>query len=242
MATSVSIASDHALRYRFSDRLFYDLYAYSLRVQLAEISSLRGILEPDQRCHHKLDRVLQQREHWRNSFRQKNYGGTWAQLWAPMPITTQTKQHLHDLMDQLSVWHGRYRVAFSDNVGYFYSNDVDFLDKLRSIDYLHVSQPTKCVVNRARDTILLHRSDHVLRSYLRGQRLTDEEKLHVSSWLKNNHDSIRLSPALRAWCDSGNGRVHEYFFFDHSRESNLTMMSLVKSNMIRKTVIIDTTK
>lgn len=242
MATSVSIDSDHALRYRYSDRLFYDRYAYSLRVQLAEISSLRGLVDHDPRSHDHLDRVLQQREYWRNSFRQKNYGGTWAKLWTPLPMTEHTRQNLHHLLDELAPWHGRFRAAFSDNAGYFYSNDVAFLDQLRRIDYLHTSQPTKCIVDRARDTIRLQHSDHGLRSYLRGQRLTSQEKLHVTAWFRNNHDCIRLSPALSAWCDGQHSRVQEYFFFDHSDRYTLTMIALVKSNMIRKTVTIDIAK
>jgi len=242
MATSVSIDSDHALNYRFSDRLFYDRYAYSLRVHLAEISSLRGIIDHGAESHDQLDQVLQQRQNWRSNLRHKNFGGTWAKIWKPLALTEHTIQNLHDLLDRLAAWQGQYRVAFSENVAYFYSNDVVFLDQLRDLDYLHTSQPTKCIVNRARDTIRLQNSIHARRSYFRGQRLTAQEKVLVTAWLKNNHDDLRLSPALRAWCDSSHAYVHEYFFFDHSHESMLTMISLVKPNMIRKTVKIDTDK
>jgi hypothetical protein len=51
-------------------------------------------------------------------------------------------------------------------------------------------------------------------------------------------DEVRISPALAEWVDTPFNRTQDYFFVDYNAETWLTMLSLVRPGLIRKTVQI----
>jgi hypothetical protein len=79
---------------------------------------------------------------------------------------------------------------------------------------------------------------HNFRSYFNTTKLTANEKNILTNFLNNQKEYARISPALTEWCTNNFYRTQDYFFVDHNEMSWLTMLSLVRSGLIRKTMQI----
>jgi hypothetical protein len=96
---------------------------------------------------------------------------------------------------------------------------------------------TQAVVCRPKDTVQLKNPKHEFRSYIKRTKLTDEQKTHLVNFL-TNQPTVRISPALNIWINGSFHRTEDYFFIDHNEISWLTMLSLVRPDLIRKTMQI----
>jgi hypothetical protein len=95
---------------------------------------------------------------------------------------------------------------------------------------------TQSVVVRARNTITLKNPQHRYRSYFKSVKLTAEEKNQINAFL--TQQEVRVSPALKSWIATPFIRAQDHFFVDYDSEYWLTMLSLVRPGLIRKTVQI----
>ena len=114
------------------------------------------------------------------------------------------------------------------------------MQQVDALDYIDVKNHSRVNVNRPRDTIILKNSKHTKRSYFREFAITKHEKDIITNFLTNQQDYIKISPGLRDWMKKGqlHNYVFDYFFIDYSDDQWLTMLSLVRPGLIRKTVKI----
>ena len=96
---------------------------------------------------------------------------------------------------------------------------------------------SQAVICRPKDTIQLKEPKHEFRSYFKITKITQEQKDYLIAFLANQQ-TVRLSPALRHWTTVPFNRTQDYFFVDHDGLSWLTMLSLVRPGLIRKTMQI----
>jgi hypothetical protein len=92
-------------------------------------------------------------------------------------------------------------------------------------------------LDRPRNTLLIRNSKHEYRTYFKPGRISDQEKQNLQSFL-NNQENVRLGPALKDFFKRSNTYhyINDNFFIDHDGQGILTMLSLVRSNCVRKTV------
>jgi hypothetical protein len=115
-------------------------------------------------------------------------------------------------------------------------------DQLDCLDGVERKSYSRAVINRPPNTIQLKNPKHNFRSYFKITKLTDVHKDHLMDFLHNQKDYVRVSPALQQWIDQPFNRTQDYFFIDHDGMSWLTMLSLVRPGLIRKTMQIIPTK
>ena len=208
------------------DRLFYDQYQYSVSIPLKEANALRKELS-----HESIDRIIQRRRAY----------------WATIPhrqhrvINQDDIDRLHRVCDFLLSDTDEYKLVFYYNHWLtIYTNSLALLDRVDTLDYIDIKNHSRVNVNRPRDTIILKNPKHTKRSYFREFAITNHEKDIITNFLTNQQDYIKISPGLRDWMKRGrlHNYVFDYFFIDYSDDQWLTMLSLVRPGLIRKTVKI----
>lgn len=211
------------------DQLFYNHYEYCFGFTLAESNVMRGLK------HDLIDSRLDQRIEWRNIARQRWQSGITGNL---NEITDEIRKNLHTVCAKLLS--ADCKLVVSTHFGWVYTNDLDLIDHLRQMRCLTNKNYTKAIVDRPKNTIRLKNSQYQSRSYFYNLRLTPAEKITLKNFFANQQDHIRTSPALTTWFAGAYHRTQDYFFIDYTGGQWLTMLSLVRPGLIRKTQTIIT--
>jgi hypothetical protein len=211
------------------DRPFYDQYDFVLCIKQAEISVLRS------KSHAAIDMELDHRQSWRGQLGSRNFGGSWRSH--QREITPEVRDNCHALLDFLQKESG-YKIWFSQDWAYVYSNELSFLRKVETLPYLTPVELRRAVVDQERNTVLVKKSVHSRRSYLRSWKPSESQADSLRKFLANQED-VRLSPSLQDWISNDRWHyVRENFFIDHDDDRIELMLALILPRPIRKTVTI----
>jgi len=214
------------------DRLFYNRFEYAISFTLDEANALREL------SHSEIDRTIERRQEWIEIAQQRwqksnnAYGNILSRR--RKPITDKTVEDLHTLAEVLLTTFTDFKLVVTVNQGHVYTNDLILIDQVDQLGFLKQKYYTRAMVNRPKNTIKLKNPRHQFRSYFKVTKLTGEQKTHLTSFLLNQR-TVRLSPALDEWIVGPFTRTQDYFFIDHNEQSWLTMLSLVRPGLIRKT-------
>jgi hypothetical protein len=157
-------------------------------------------------------------------------------------ITEKTISDLHGLANLLLNISADFKLVVSVNTAHVYTNDLTLIDQISDLSGITHKDYSRAVICRPKDTIRLKNPRHQFRSYIKRTKITNEQKDYLTDFLYNQRDYIRVSPALQTWIDRPFHRTEDYFFIDHADMSWLTMLSLVRPGLIRKTMQIIPTK
>jgi hypothetical protein len=224
------------------DRWFYGRFEYCMGFSLAEVNCLRML------DHAHIDEMIERRKEWRKTAQQRwikrpqnqfavlGLGRNWK------PITESTVNNLHLLADLLLTATVDFKLVVSTNQAYVYTNDQDLIDRLNGLNSLTHKTFTQAQIARPKNTIQLKDPKHKLRSYFKLCKLTGQQKDQLGMFLLSQQSHVRLSPALLKWIDHPFNRTQDYFFVDYDTETWLTMLNLVQSGIVRKTMHIISAK
>ena len=222
------------------DSLFYNKWRYCISFMLEEVSCLKQI------NHEYIDTMIERRRYWREISHQRllsnkaqRTGSKLATIVAKRmrDITDVAVLNLHQLADQLIESNVEFKLVTSVDHAWVYTNHVSLIETL-SLDYeLKYKTYTEAVVNRPKDTVKLKNPRHTHRSYFKILKLTPEEKHNINKFFINQTD-IRLSPSVTYWLGREFYRTQDYFFIDHTGESLLVMLALIRPGLLRKTLSI----
>jgi hypothetical protein len=222
------------------DRLFYNRFEYALGFHIDEASCLREL------DHSYIDSMIERRIMWREIALQrvKNNKSSPYTILARrhQEITDKTINDLHQLANILLTTVADFKLVVSVNNAHMYTNDQMLIDQISDLSGVTQKDYTRAVIGRPKDTVRLKNPRHQFRSYFKRIKLTSEQKEHLTDFLFNQKDHVRVSPALQQWIDQAFNRTQDYFFIDYDSPSWLTMLSLVHSGLIRKTMQIIPTK
>ena len=212
------------------DRLFYGLYKYCLGFTLPEANVLRSL------SHEWIDARLDQRIAWRETARRRWRSGLGNEF---CEITSETRADLHQFCEVLTESDFDYKLVVSSHFGWVYTNDIELIDQLDSLLCLSNKAYTQAVINRPKNTVLLKKSPYQNRSYFYNLKLSDAEKQNLVNFFTNQKEHIRISPALDKWLyNLPYKRTQDYFFIDYSGGQWMTMLSLIRPGLIRRTLDI----
>ena len=218
------------------DRLFYDQFEYCIGFYLDEVSALREL------DHARIDDVIERRKAWREIAQQRwingkqKHGTIMSRSWRD--ITDQTQADLHSLANVLLTTSTSYKLVVSVNQGYVYTTDLVLIDQLDNMSELKHKTYTRARIIRPKNTIQLKNPRHEYRTYFRSNKLSWQEKQVLIDFLQNQQEHTRMSPGLKNWVHDPFTRTQDYFFVDHNGSSWLSMLSLVRPGIIRKTLQI----
>jgi hypothetical protein len=223
------------------DRLFYNRFEYAIGFHMDEASCLREL------DHAEIDCMIKRRIAWREIAQQRVAGTGKSSLVGQPPysilsrrhkeITEQTVSDLHGLAELLLTSATDFKLVVSVNNAHVYTNDRSLIDQLSDLPGVTQKDYTRAIVGRPKDTIRLKNPKHAFRSYFKRIKLTGEQKTYLSNFLANQ-TSVRTSPAFGHWLTESFLRTEDYFFVDHNEIAWLTMLSLVRPGLIRKTMQI----
>jgi hypothetical protein len=225
------------------DRLFYDQFEYCIGFQLAEISALREL------DHAHINDIIERRKQWREVAQQRwvkgqrphgTVGTVMSRRWRD--ITAQTQADLHNLAEVLLTTPMSYKLVVSVDQGYVYTNELALIDQLAAMPELNHKTYAQARIIRPKNTIQLKKPGHEYRTYFRSIKLSAQEKQTLIDFLQNQQNHTRMSPGLKNWIHDPFTRTQDYFFVDHNGSSWLSMLSLVRPGIIRKTLQIVTAK
>lgn len=213
------------------DRLFYNRFEYAIGFHLDEVSCLREL------SHAHIDEMIERRIMWREIAQQrvKNNKSSPYSILAKRhkEITDKTISDLHEMANLLLTTTIDFKLVVSVNEGHIYTNDLSLIDQVNALSGLTRKDYTRAIVGRPKDTIRLKNPQYQFRTYFKRTKITSEQKDHLMNFL--NTQNVRISPALQTWVDQPFYRTEDYFFIDHNEMSWLTMLSLVRPGLIRKT-------
>ena len=215
------------------DRLFYDRFQFCLAFDVSEASALRD-LDKD-----KISRLLERRREWRQIGLERwlSQGHANANILnsrSYREINQDAEPNLHALSDIMLNSGAEYKLVTSINSVWLYTDDLALIDCVSCCEFIRNIKRTQAQVDRPKDTIRLQNPKHQHRSYWCSVKLTEKEKINLSNFFANQPD-IRPSPGLQAFFSSPFHRTQDYFFVDYNELSWLTMISLIRPGLIRKT-------
>jgi hypothetical protein len=220
------------------DRLFYNRFEYAIGFHLDEASCLREL------DHEKIDHMIERRIAWRDIAQQRFAGNINSSSFnkhqsilarRQKEITEQTAVDLHGLAEVLLTTAADFKLVVSVNNARVYTGDLALIDQVSKLPGIEQIDYSRAVVGLPKNTIQLKNPRHAFRSYFKITKITDDQKSNLINFLNNQQESVRLSPALQHWLKVSLCRTQDYFFVDHNEMSWLTMMSLVRPGLIRKT-------
>lgn len=229
----------HRFKLTVKDQLFYNQFEYVIGFQLDEVSCLREL------DHSYIDTMIERRRAWREVAHQRwqKSNNTFGNILTrrTREITDKTVSDLHELADQLLNSQSDFKLVVSANHAHVYSNDLQLIDQVGDLKSLKQKTYSRAIVGRPKNTIRLKDPKYRFRSYFKSTKITEEQKNHLLAFLTTQTE-IRISPALSGWVLTPFHRTQDYFFVDHNEMSWLTMLSLVRPGLIRKTMQIIPTK
>jgi hypothetical protein len=218
------------------DRLFYNKYTYAVGFELAEAAVLKRL------DHDHITRSLERRRSWREHALQRpantKHAFPWTVTARLKEITQETESNLHIMCDLLLASPAPYKLVTSGSQAWIYTNQLSIIKEISEIDFIERKVYTQAQVNRPTDTIILKNAVHQARSYFRTVKLDVKDAANLRNFLTTHQNNIRLSPALLNWVNDTKFRMSDYFFIDYTEETWLTMLSLVRPGLIRKSIKI----
>lgn len=156
-------------------------------------------------------------------------------------ITEETVANLHYLADQLLNTTIDFKLVTSVDQAWVYTNDATLIEQLDDILFLNNRSYSEAVITRPKNSIKLKNPKYTHRSYFKNCKLNTDEKDNIRKFFINQQE-LRISPSMEMWFKDPFHRLQDYFFIDHNGNGLLVMLTLIKPNIIRKTVDIISAK
>jgi len=130
---------------------------------------------------------------------------------------------------------------------YVYTNDLTLLQDLAALPYLtRTAKYNQCVIDRTKDVVVLAKTQHQYRTYLRGRYFNDAERDKFIQFFANRPDYFRITPGLQSRLIGNEGLrfnykhfyTNDWNFIDHHDINDALMLNLILPGIVRKTVPI----
>lgn len=224
-----------------TDRLYFDQFRYSLKLNVKDFSCLRE-MRNSTKTQTEVEFIVAKRFAKRLSYdRFWTYTDPDSAILNVTEEQTTTKIRLDNLIDVLGVlWpiRNQVRVMFSGDWGYIYSNDKDLLIQINNLHYVQGYYIKEAVVSRTKDTIELKSSAYRFRSYLAYKKYNEDKKVRILDYLENQPD-IKISRGLHRWLKYATSDwSRRHYYFDHNDAKIELMLRLIFPDSIRITMPI----
>ena len=242
----LSLIASNQNRKEDTDRLYFDQYRYSLKLQVKDFSCLRE-MRNSTRTQTEVEFIVAKRFAKRLS-----YDRFWTYTSPGLAIPglailnttdeqTTTKMRLDNLIHMLGhLWpvRNQVKIMFSGDWGYIYSNDRDLLIQIDNLYYVTGYYIKEAVVSKPKNTVVLKSSAYQFRSYLAYKKYDDAKKSRILDYLKNQPD-VKISRGLSHWLKyKASDWSRRHYYFDHNDTKIELMLQLIFPDIVRTTMPI----
>jgi hypothetical protein len=123
-----------------------------------------------------------------------------------------------------------------------YSNDHAWLSRLAQFPGMTNQLISTAVVSLPHNQVQLKESKWAWRSYFREQHLDESATARLRDFFHSREDYFRITDSFRHRLAQPRFYMQRWQFVDHHSETDATMLSLIQSELIRKTIPITVTK
>ena len=231
----LSVSTPFKLRTKHTDQLYYGQFRYCLSFRQPELYCLRKLPGADE-----LNRIVDQRKGWESI---SPYGDDGLGSRFPDQIVKE----LHNTQDLLLASPDPIKFIISYNYGYLYTNNLKFIEQLwTGMPYSKRVSVIEARVTKKKDLIVLHGHKYPCRTYFREGEWTQDMKKTVHQWVVAQQGEVVASAVMHKWLtmDCSNWRWNEpyckrYHYVDHTSEQYITMLRMMFSEIVRKTIPIE---
>lgn len=233
----------------YRPKLYFNQWQYCVRFVIHGASCLRGVDMNNTTVRTiQIQENVQYRRLW--PARYKNWAGHWGGVDDPGdlgygPDVALKSFDLQKLGDFFAAHQKHLKYMVSRNVCHVYTNDPDIVADIENMRFVTSLEINKVVGVDDPDTIVLKNPKHNWRSYLKSQRLNENEFAHFIGFLDNLPENFRMGPALKQWKMLNRNRTggmyrytQSHFFVDHYDHQDLDFVNLVCPGIIRHTMKI----
>jgi len=236
-----SLIASNQNRKEDTDRLYFDQYRYSLKLQVKDFSCLRE-MRNSTKTQTEVEFIVTKRFAKRLSYdRFWTYTESGSSILNTTDEQTTTKMRLDNLIHMLGhLWpiRNQVKIMFSGDWGYIYSNDRDLLIKIDNLNYVQGYYIKEAVVSKPKNTVVLKSSPYCFRSYFAYKVYNMAEKARIQSYLENQPD-IKISRGLARWLKyTPPGWSRRHYYFDHNDTKIELMLRLIFPDLLRTTMPI----
>ena len=129
---------------------------------------------------------------------------------------------------------------------YVYTNDLTLLNELSNLLGATTIKYNRCVVDRVKGVVVLEKTQHQYRTYLRGKYFNDTERDRFIQFFANRPDYFRITPGLQSRLigpvayrfNYKHFYINDWNFIDHHDANDALMLNLILPGIVRKTVPI----
>lgn len=223
-----------------SDHLFYDQFQYKFGFYLQELPCLRDLNNDPEKDRKKIAWNLSQRKKWSENRRSISWGGNWNSRMQGEPIGDDVEPNLLAFYDfYINDPDSKKLVIISGGYGYLYTNNKNHFYSLKSLPFIGHVACTRVSVVLPKNTIKLKNPKFPKRLYFRDKRVTHQQKVFLTNFLKNHEQNIRLGPALKDWLTKPDYHyLFGNFFIEYEHDSFVDLLGLVCPSVVRKTVSV----
>lgn len=213
-----------SLTYQSAPRssLYFGQYEYSAHLHITNINLIRDLSEKVMRD------VVHHRTVW----------GTWRNWQHSARPTEAQLQSLADWIDPLIAVRTHSKLMFYTHWLYVYTNDTAALNWLTSHPDVRHSSLYRAELSVPTDVIFLRQPRHPWRSYLRPGWLQPQQHQALLRFVTARPNNFYITPGFRSRLESAQHRLYlqNDVFIEHSTPQDLTMLSLVLPQCIKRTV------
>ena len=240
---TLSLIASNQNRKEATDRLFFDQYRYSLKLNIKDLSCLRE-MRNSTKTQTEVEFIVAKR--FADRLRYDRFWTYNVAVNSPVISNleseqTTTKMRLDNLLDFLDfLWpvRDKIKVMFSGDWGYIYSNDKDLLIKIDNLNYVQGYYIKEAVVSKPKNTVVLKSSPYRFRSYFAYKVYNMAEKARIQSYLENQPD-VKISWGLARWLKyTPPGWSRRHYYFDHNDTKIELMLRLIFPDLLRTTMPI----
>jgi len=227
----VSLSSTNSNpRIKFSDRLYFDKYRYSLRLDLQWVECVRFL------DHDRIEYLLEMWDTHQWYDRKINKGGTWKSRHR-RTMESEDRGKLHKLCDWFQE-HDNVKKQFVRDKVFIYSNNERELEELRYMINPETHLLSEIIIDRPENTVKSRYPGYEARAYLRSKRMSITEKRNLTKFIDQNSWNIRLNVGLERFVANHSTRLRDYFFIDFKDRRLTGILELMVPGTVRKTADI----
>ena len=237
-----------------SDKLYYGKYKYALSLKLGGIFFL----------HLKSHEIIDTKSKNSTKFQKSNSPISEIEQSVIEAFTIENYDSLHRVLDVIQQFHDERIVIKGWSDADFYFNDLSLIENIKNIDNVEIYNFRERIVDRPPNTIKLKKSSYKFRSYFSNKTriYSDSEKNIKEFLLAQPTEVLKPSPTMNRWLhlDSPENlfkrryplirgiryypqplSINERMFIDYNDTSILSVLNLMQSGIIRKTldIIVD---
>jgi hypothetical protein len=199
--------------------LYYNNWRYVILLLLPDASFLRVLK------HEAIDQSI-------------NYRNSWIASRTSRPVSTDSREVLHQVCDYLLSRQQPYKKVVCGNGLWIYTNnleDFENFDSFPTSDILYVNEAN---LTLTADAVTLKHPQHAFRTYFRERFLSEDELINLRRYFDARKGMFRLGPGFKLLVTGRRMWMMSNYFVDHDEPNADFLINMAVPGIVRKTLPI----